>query len=322
MPQHVGRSALAYTLAQAAAGTAATGNHHPFHYYPPFSPRFSDPYVDDPIIGNGLDNVLDAQAPAPGLVEAGLDLTVPLCLNQIGWHLPHMFGAAAPSGDDPYTHVFTSGDREPAGGSYVFVEADKWERAHTVTWSRLEFGIGQEAGRRQIRFSGMASTWDALASTPLGTPSTALALNSVAGGVGCLVRKNGTAVARIMGGSIYYQRPLVPFRPAGNEDRIATAFTPDVGGMLGGNLEMRFLDRTFRDFADSGGADDFEFEFAQGDDSLVIACPAVRFERTKQPSQGEGLRTESWSIRGEQTSGDPCVTATLTNSIAAYAGEA
>lgn len=321
MPQLVGRQATLYTLAQAAAGTLASGDFNPVFHMGQISPRRSDPLVDDPLVGRSLDNVLDAQEPATGLVEAGLDITVPLCLNQIGWHLPHLLSAASPSGSDPYTHVFTSGAREHAGGSYAWIEADKWKAANTVTWSRMEFGLAPEAGRRTLRFSGMASDITFVSSTPLGTPNTALALNSVPGGVGCTIRKNSVAMAQIVGGNLFYERPLVPFRPTGRSDRTALSFTPNVGGKVGGNIELRAIDRTFHDLVLAKDVDDWEFEFASGDDSLVLACPALRLEPSERPVSGEGLRTESYSVRGEQTSGAPALTATLINSIAAYAGE-
>lgn len=321
MPQLVGRQSPLYTLAQAAAGTLASGNYHPVFHQANIAPRKTDPLVDDPLVGRALNNVLDSQEPATGLIEAGLDVTLPLCLNQIGFHLPHLLSAASPSGADPYTHVFTSGAREHAGGSYIWPESTKWKAANTVTWSRMEFGLGAEAGRRTVRFSGMASNIATLGSDPLGTPTTQLALNSVPAGVGCTIRKNSVALAQVIGGNLFYERPLVPFRPVGRADRTALSFTPNVGGGIGGNIELRVLDIAFHELAEAKDVDDWEFEFASGDDSLVLACPALRLEPSQRPVSGEGLRTESYSVRSEQTASAPALTATLTNSIATYPAE-
>ena len=319
----VGREALLYTLAQAAAGTAAVGNYNPVRYYPPLSPRRQDPYVDDPLIGVDLNNVLDAQDPASGLVEAGLDVNVPLCFNELGFHLRHLLGAATPTGVGPYTHVFTSGVRSHAGGSYCWIEGDKWRLANTVTFSRMEIGVAPEAGQRQVRFSSMASDIDNEAATPLGTPETVLAANIFPAGPGAQIYIDNVLSATITGGSMFYQRTLAPFRPAGRSDRTALEFTPDVGGTLGGSLEFRSVNDTIYDLARAKTAKPLEFRWVtDAGNSLSLACPAVQFEPYERPVSTSGLRTESTTFRGKQTAAAPCLTATLVNSIASYPVEA
>ncbi|WP_417491874.1 phage tail tube protein [Maricaulis sp.] len=318
----VGREAPLYTLAQAAAGTAAAGNYNAVRYYPPLTPRRTDPLVDDPLIGVDLDNVLDVQDPASGLVEAGLDINVPLCFNELGFHLRHLLAAASPSGDDPYTHVFTSGARSHAGGSYGWVEGAKWRLANTVTFSRMELGLGAEAGQRQVRLSGMASDIETKDTTPLGTPVAALAANIFPAGPGAQIYIDDVLSAVITGGSAFYQRTLVPFRPAGRAARTALEFTPDVGGLFGGSLEFRAVDDTIYNLARNKTDTPLEFRWVtDSGNSLSLACPAVQFEPYERPVAGSGLRTESASFRGKQTADAPCLTATLVNSIGSYAVE-
>ena len=176
MPQLVGREVKLYTLAQLAAGTAAAGNYNPLNYYT-CTPRRRDDLVDDPLIGVAAENVMDSQAPAEDLVEGGFNLDLPLCFNQLGWMLPHLLRVEDPTGDDPYTHVFKSGAREHAGGSFAWQEGGDWRLADTVTWSSLRIGLTPERGRRQISLQGMAGDIATPATSPIGTPGTVLALN-------------------------------------------------------------------------------------------------------------------------------------------------
>jgi hypothetical protein len=320
MPHLVGRQAKAFILPQAVAGTAASGNHQPFDYFTPLTPRRSDELVEDPLIGRDLNNVLDAQEPAEGLVEASLNLSVPLCFSQLGLFLPQLFNAATPTGADPYTHVFTSGQREPLGASVVWAEGTKWRRAHTWTPDSMQIGVAQETGRRIVTFNGMASDIDNLASDPTGTPLTGLSRAFMPAGAGAVVRYNGTVLANLVGGDFYYRRTLEAFRPAGRADRTAKEFTPQVGASAGiENASLRIKDNVFYEIARAKTADDIEIEYSLGASaSLVFTLPACRFTPTERPISGEGLRSESYTIRAEQTSGAPMVTATLINTVATY----
>lgn len=318
-PQITGREARGYILPQAVPGTAADGNFQPIDYYTA-TPRRNDPLVDDPIIGTALNNVLDNQEPATGLIEAGLNLTVPLCMAQLGLWLPHMFNAAAPTGEGPYVHVFTSGQREPAGATVVFAEGAKWRRAHTWTPESLQIGIAQESGRRIVTMNGMASDIDDETASPLGTPAAALTRAIMPAGPGAVVRYDGTVMANLVGGDVFFRRTLEAFRPAGRADRTAREFTPQVGAAAGiENAALRIKDNAFYDIARSRAAEPIEIEYAiSANAKLVIALAACRFEPTERPISGEGLRTETYAIRAEQTGAAPMVTVTLTNSTATY----
>ncbi|WP_375549447.1 phage tail tube protein [Oceanicaulis alexandrii] len=316
--QLAGRLALGHILSQPVAGTPADGNHQPVDYYR-LTPRRNDPLVDDPIIGSDLHNVLDAQAPASGLVEASLDLVVPLCMAQLGLFLPHLLNAATPTGTGPYEHVFTSGQRELAGASMVWAEGAEWRRVHTWALQRMEIGIAPESGRRQVTFSGPCSDIDNLASSPLGTVLDALTRALMPAGPGAVVRYGGTVMANLTGGSVTYERSLQPFRPAGRADRTAAEFTPDVGSSFRGTLDLRVKDNAFYEIAraQTPAALSIEYELS-ANSKLILACPAMRFEPTERPVDGEGLRTESYAFRGEQTDLAPVLTATLTNGVASY----
>lgn len=317
-PQLVGRQSRAFILPQSAAGTAASGDHQPFGYYA-LTPRRNDPLEDDPIIDAGLHNVMDNQAPAEGLIDAGVDLDVPLSFTELGLFLPHLFNAAAPSGSDPYDHVFTSGQREPAGASIAWIDGDEWQRAHTWTPSRMEIGVAQESGRRRVRFSGMASDIDEEISDPTGTPLSALAASIMPAGPGAVVRYDGTVMANLVGGSVFYERQLEAHRPAGRADRTALEFTPQVPGRAGGDLRLRIKDRAFYKIARSKDAAPVEIEYSLSPSAkLVLAFAAVRLVPAERPIEGPGPRTENYTMRAEQTGAAPMLTATLTNGVASY----
>lgn len=317
MTQMVGREAILHVLAQSSPGAAASGNYIPVPHFG-ITPRRADPLEAQPLIQSGQHNVMDNQAPAQGLITAGLDLDLPFCLNNLGLFLPHFLIAAAPTGVGPYVHAFTSGAREHNGLSLGWADGDDWQLANTFTGSRLDFSFGQLAGTRRLRVSGMCSDIENPDANPFGAPLAPLAQNFLAGGLGCIVRRNGVQVSRITGGSASFERQLDPHRPS-SRAFTAESFTPQVGTGFSGTLEMRSIDNTFRDEAAGKIVDDMEFEYAiDSDNKLVISCPAVRFEPAPRPVGGEGLRTETWRFVAEQTSAAPMFTATLTNAVDSY----
>ena len=317
MTRKLGREAQAHLLAQAVTGVAAAGDYNPLLYYS-LTPNRAKPKESDPLIGRALHNVLDAQEPADGLVTASLDLVTPLCFNHMGLLLPLLFNTVAPTGAGPYVHAYTSGQRETAGASIVWKEDDDWEQANTWAPQSMELAFAQESGRRQVRWSGPCSNILPVASDPTGTPAT-IAESIMPAGPGCIIRKDGTVVARVSAGTAHFTRTLEPFRPAGNAESVATEFTPDVGSRFEGDFTMRVVDNTFRDFANDGGVDAFEFEYAlSAGAKLVIALPAVRFEPTKRAVNGQGLRDENFRWMAEQTALAAGATLTLTNATATY----
>jgi hypothetical protein len=321
MPQLVGREVKLYTLAQLAAGTAAAGNYNPLNYYT-LTPRRRDDLVDDPLIGLAAENVMDAQAPTEDLVEGGFNLDLPLCFNQLGWVLPHLLRVEDPAGDDPYTHVFKSGAREHAGGSFAWQEAGDWRLADTVTWSSLRIGLTPERGRRQISLQGMAGDIAKPATSPIGTPGTALALNPFPAAKGCKIMADDVIMANIMGGDITLSRTLVPFRGAWSPNRVAQEFTPDVNTSILSNLQFRVVNNVWYDVARAKTPQDIKLVFeTDAGNSLTIALPASRFVPTERAVGGEGLRTESYQVRSEVTETSAAATLTLINGIAAYPGE-
>ena len=52
--------------------------------------------------------------------------------------------------------------------------------------------------------------------------------------------------------------------------------------------------------------------------AVLRGAEVERLEDFLRAVEGEGLRTESYAFRGEQTDSAPVLTATLTNSVASY----
>jgi hypothetical protein len=327
MAQHpTGRQAIMHRLGQTAMATLASGNFIPVSYFTPLQPQRSKPLEDNPQIGISAENTLDAQAPAPGLVEAQIsNLNIPLCFNNIGWWLRDIFGdPAAATGSDPYTHVWTSGN-EAKAATLAWAEASGHRVANSFVANRLEIPFGQQAGFRQVRMAGMCVDITKEASFDLGTPPSALSAVQAPGAV-CGIRKNGTEVARILGGSFVYQRELTNLRYAKVNTDLSSGFAAE-GATVSGEMEMRVIDDTFYDYARAahaaGGVDDWEFEWrfdpaASSNNKLVMAVPALRFEPSERGVDTQHGRTERWRFRGEQTAAAAMVTATLINSQAAY----
>ena len=317
-PQSLGRLVTAHILPQAVAGVAAAGNMQAFHYYTA-TPRRDDPLVDDPLLGADLDNPLDTQPPASGLIEASCNITAPLCLNAIGLFLPLLFDAAAPTGAGPYTHGFTSGQRETAGASLAFTEHAKWRRPHTWTPESLSLGFAQESGRRILTLNGMASDVDDLDADPTGVALAPHTPAFVPARGGAVVRYDGTVIANLVGGTFNYRRPLEAFRPAARSDGTAQEFTPQQGASAGiEGAALRVTDNVFYDIARSKAAAPVSIEYALGASTLTFAMPAVRITPTERPVSGPGLRTETYNLRAEVTTGAPMVATTLVNEIDSY----
>ncbi|WP_420433033.1 phage tail tube protein [Hyphobacterium sp.] len=327
MAQHpTGRQAVMHRLGQLAMGTLASGDYVPVSYFTPFTPQRSQPLEDNPQIGVEADNVLDAQPPAPGLVDARISaLAIPLCFNNLGFWLRDIFGdPAAATGADPYTHVWTSG-KEALASTLAWAEGAKHRVANSFVGERIEIPFGQQAGFRQVRLSGPCIDIQNEASFDLGTPPSALAAVQAPGAV-CGIRKNGSEVARILSGSLTYQRELTNLRYAKADTQLSSGFAAE-GASLTGEFELRAIDDTFYDYARSAhtasGVDDWEFEWrfdpaSSSNNTFTIAVPALRFEPMERSIDTPHGRTERFRFRGEQTAAAPLVTATLVNSQAAY----
>ncbi|MGP1276001.1 MAG: phage tail tube protein [Caulobacterales bacterium] len=317
----LGRQAVLHMLAQAAAGTAATGNYQPAWYNPPLSPGYAKPFQADNRIGPGAHNPLDPIAPAPGLVSLSPRINVPLCLNHIGLWLPHLFKAAAPAEDDGvYTHVFTSDALEHEGVSLAWQDVDGWRLMNTLTLSSISIPMGQEQGYRAVDFSGMAADIAKPVSSPVGTALTPLALALMPASL-CGIRRNGVAVGQIQSGTFRYSRTLVEDRPARLAVGTAERFIPDANPEITVDATVRVTSGAFYD--DINSPQPYEFEWRINDDlTLIAACPALRVAPFERDIDGVGTRVQTISMRGEQTSSAPAVTLTLKNGIAAYPVEA
>lgn len=319
----LGRESVLHVLAQAAPGVAAAGDYLPTHYYHPFDTGYGKPFQADDRTGPGLNNALDPLAPAPGLVSVQPRIIVPLCVNNLGLWLPHLFGAAAPSGTAPdFTHVFTSGVKEHDGLSLAWQDNGVWQLMNTLTLSSMSIPMGQEQGFRAVEFSGMASDVATPGSSPVGTPVSPLAYAPVSAQV-CGIRKGGVAVGTVQTGSFRYNRTLVEDRPARVASVVAERFIPDANPEITVEMTARVTNQAFYDDAESGAPAAWEFEWRISETrSLVIACPALRVQPYKRSIEGVGTRTETITLRGEQTAGAPAVTVTLKNAVASYPAEA
>ena len=137
MAQLLGRDAPLYVLAQAASGVAASGDYNPITYYS-LDPGFSQSEDDDSRIGAALHNAVDRQAPVLGQIDLSPNFTIPFCLANIGFWLPHFFKVTAPTGSGPYTHIFTSGATDHAGASLVWVDGEKYKIILSIRPHRKE----------------------------------------------------------------------------------------------------------------------------------------------------------------------------------------
>lgn len=300
---------------------AASGSYRPVQVY---SESISDqePFEEDPLLGaTGLDNNRDSQEPAPGLRRGSGSVTVPLCLNNIGLWLGGLFGAPDTSGEEaPYTHVFASGGEALP---YRTIEVRKRTgRFHQHIGCLVAAGrfrvAGAEGGFRRAEFDLMHKLTNRLEASAAGSPLSALALSRVPAAKG-IVRVDSTVTGVCLSlDATYDNRPTA--REFVGQDGVIAGFDLDEFAASSLTLRVRYVDDTFAAMMGDGSTHAVEIEYpgATAGHKLVLAWPAVRFERGGIPIEGPGGIEVQMTGRAEQTSGAPMLTATLVNAIEEY----
>lgn len=304
---------------QSAFGTAAPSGYKTLHYYRQ-SLRAQQPKAVDNLLGGGFQNDRDSLPSAPGLIEHGGDVEVPLCGNQIGWWCRAAFGAPSTTGTTNYTHAFNSGattmpshtlEVAPQQGASDF-------RQHigcVMRSFRLQIAPAEGFHRATLGFAGRTETL--LTSTGAGTPST-VALDQYAAARGTLLL-GGSTLGQVLSADITYETGVEMERYADDIEVVSAAILSRYA-TIRGTFRLRYTGQTVDNLAIADTAQSVEFLWTKGvNNSLSVLVPRCKLERSGVQIDGPGGIEQAFTFIGEVQAGTRMTTWTLKNQIASYA---
>lgn len=297
--------------------TPADGYKNTFMYS--IRPGGGQAFETDAILGGQFNNNRDATAPAPGLSDSNVSLSVPACMNHLGFWLEALLGAPVLSGSGPFVRTFTSGkDTLPFHTLAYGYGASDGRRLTGFAAGSMAFNIARNAGFGQLAIEGAARKFEPLADIDVGTVPAALDLARAPAYRG-VFRVDSTIEASLVSSQMTYNNnlDLVPF--ATDDEFIGDICPGD--STFGGNITLRYKDRTYADLAadafNNSGLFAGEWEWQNGaGDKLLLSAPKCRIAPTTEEISSPGGIEVSYSVVAEQTTAAPMLTAVLTNGLA------
>lgn len=275
-------------------------------------------FEDDPVLGRGEYNTRDPGEGAPALPSTAGDVTVPLCLREIGWWLKLVFGAPATTEDaGVFTHVFESGkDTLPSMYRQQRRASDDWRRIPGIMGNTFSVRPEKTAGFAQATI-GLIGRNEAPASAALtGTLEEPLAYLPVPNAK-ALAKWGGLTIGAALNASWAYNNnldPLLALNGTPYPETIDPGFVS-----LEMSMDIRYRDQSWVALAAAGTEDEFTLEYAlSATQKLTITTPLAKLQKTAEPVSGPGAVTASYSLRARQAADAPAVTITLINDVEAY----
>jgi Phage tail tube protein len=312
-----GRFSTLALAAQSAFDTAATTDYTSTYYYSE-SLAEREGLEADPLLGVNPNNQRDQVAPAPALSEHGGDLELPVCWNNVGLWLRQVLGAPATTGSADKTHVFSSGLLQLPTNTIQINKAAADFRQHVgFVPTSMKWQFEDRAGFQRLRLQGIGRGENLLTATAAGTPAT-MALDQVPA-TAALMRINGVNAGFVKQGEFEYKTGAAIERYVENSAR-AGAVVLDKEAEAMGEFRLRYTGSTAMDaLAINKTVVPIEIEFQKtATRSILIAFPAVRFERPSTPITGPGGVESTVRFRAHQSASGPMMVITLKNQIASY----
>lgn len=320
-----GKTTTLLVGAQSAFGTLATGNWTET-YYRKHSLAQKQPFAEDPVLGLPRTNNRDVTAPAPGLINLGGSIEVPLDYNHLGVWLTAAFGQATDSGSGaPYTHVFASGGEAlPYLSAEVAIVAPGgtyYMDYNSLICSRMTIKSSRTAGEEAVTLDFIGQQETENSSSQGGTPGAVWARQMGQAAIGTF-SVNGTAAANVIEFNGTYDNGLKPEDFLGNASGLISGVDLDTESSFKGTLKVRFRDLTYYDLAAAGALGSaFAGKIAwapSGNYSFALNAPAMRLEPAGVPIEGPAGIDITYTFRCEQSASAAMLTATLVNSVATY----
>ena len=272
---------------------------------------------DDAIIGDAF----------PGEAVAGLrnltgDITVPLGLQSIGWHLRGLLGNPTTSGSAPnHTHVFKMAAIPVPllfTGGISHRGIDKHFRQAPLAYSGLSIAAKKDGQRARVSFKLLGSVEEKTANTLDATPEP-YADDKVPVGFQAAVWMGGAKVAGVTAFEFDASLGITPDQEELNQLPTAASFL-DGGWSLTGKISARFRDTSWYDLGSAGTLSDMELRYQlSATQSIVFALHNLRFERTGVPVSGKDILTAEFGFRASRpATGNSPLTITLKNQTDSY----
>lgn len=268
------------------------------------------------VLGEGR----DPTDPLLGAINVTGPVAVPLCLNQSGFWLKHIFGLPTTSGTTPdYEHVFKSGALTlPSLSAHVW--SPNLGRGRTAKGVRVnDFSL--EMGREVLPALRMNLIGQDEANTVAiadSTPDETLALARFHPFKG-QIKKDGAALADIVSATMTYRNNLDIVAPIRADGLIADALPAQAA--FEASLRARVKDGSLLDIAGTDTTIELEFGYVNSATaSLLFTAHRVWLPKPTQEISGPGGIEVTFNNLGakDSTAGN-MLTATLKNAVASYA---
>lgn len=256
-----------------------------------------------------------------GDVSVSSPLQTRLCLNEIGYHLAHLFGAPVTTGAGPtYTHVFTSGKSELPYATIQDTDSATTRTARDVIYSSLALSLTAAGGVQLCDFNVMAKD--------LIMPSTAVTGGDVTASPSRLfvpqknwrVQVGGTQIGKLLTANINYSVDMQTDRYIEDTDTVSTFYVGDPSLTL--TYEVRHVSEAQR--AALGGLDNAASLSLIGTgpsgSSITLAAPRVEAPKVfpRKDDKLQKLMFDGKALRVTGGSPEPMLTITLVNTVASY----
>lgn len=285
-----------------------------------FSPREESP-AEEVVVCSG--NRLPA-LPVQTTVDAGLSLSVPLFIDEIGWWLKYAMGVPATAGSaSPYTHTFKAGFSGASTGDLPAGLAIDLGYTDITQYGLLVGGRVQSmtipinpagAFRAAIEIAGKSWTYASVAQIGSPTSYTTQPLGHRA--ISALT-VSGSSNTRLTGGEITLANNLDTNAYTVNNSGLRGEL-PSGNASVTGWLEFLFPDLTQYNLAKNWTESSLGVTWTSGANSLAITVPELYFGLAA-PANQPGLRLRLPFIAGKGDHADATVVkAVLVNAIASY----
>lgn len=315
MAQALGINAQLLGKTESVYGTAPTGNYAKLPFVSS-NLGSTQQLIEVNILGAGR----DAQQPARGNINVDGDVAVPLDVRNIGQWLTWLLGAptTVDNMDGTYTHTFASGGSSipsfslevgmPDLGQYFMVSGNR------VGSMALDF---QPEGVAQATVNLIGQSETRAGTSGGGTPTSAAfqRFNNFQGAI----RKDGSALANVVGASLSYGNGLTAVRAIRADGLIADAVP--TAATLTGNLNVMFDDVALLSLAENGTPCELEFSYTiDAENSLKITAHEVYLPKAKQSISGPAGIQASYDFQAaKDASLGKMATFVLLNDVASYA---
>lgn len=269
--------------------------------------------IESDILGQGR----DPAAPSRDVIKVEGDMVVPVDLRNFGHWLKGLLGAPVTTGTEVYSHVFSSGAASLPSLSLELgmPEIPSFLMCAGVVLNSMNLKF-ERSGTAKATINAVAQSEDRASSSAAGTPSQAIMtrFNQFQG----YIKKNGTALANIVGAEMTYSNNLEKIETIRDDGKIDGA-DPTVSALTG-SIDVRFAETSLIDAATNGESIALEFGYAiDADQSLIFSMPSVYLPKPKLSVSGPGGVQASFNWQAAKPASGAMMTVTLKNDVSSYA---